>query len=115
MKGRIIKVISNDYTVKLDNDIKVVCKPRGVFRNINMTPFAGDIVEIDEDKKIITKILDRKNKLNRPPVCNIDCAIIVTSTTNIPIIIRNFCFLVKTLLFLAFLLIFHLLCNNCFY
>ena len=60
MKGRIIKVISNDYTVKLDNDIKVVCKPRGVFRNINMTPFAGDIVEIDEDKKIITKILDRK-------------------------------------------------------
>ncbi|MBQ1495923.1 MAG: ribosome small subunit-dependent GTPase A [Bacilli bacterium] len=82
MKGRIIKVISNDYTVKLDNDIKVVCKPRGVFRNINMTPFAGDIVEIDEDKKIITKILDRKNKLNRPPVCNIDCAIIVTSTIN---------------------------------
>ena len=55
MKGRIIKVISNDYTVKLDNDIKVVCKPRGVFRNINMTPFAGDIVEIDEDKKLLLK------------------------------------------------------------
>lgn len=82
MKGRIIKVISNDYTVKLDNNIKVICKPRGVFRNINMTPFAGDIVEIDESKKIITKILDRKNKLNRPPVCNIDYAIIVSSTIN---------------------------------
>ena len=24
MKGRIIKVISNDYTVKLDNNIKVL-------------------------------------------------------------------------------------------
>ena len=32
MIGQIIKVISNDYTVKIGNK-KVVCKARGVFRN----------------------------------------------------------------------------------
>ena len=53
MRGQIIKVISNDYTVKLDNNDKIVCKPRGVFRNIKITPFAGDYVEVDLDKKII--------------------------------------------------------------
>lgn len=80
MRGQIIKVISNDYTVKLDNNDKIVCKPRGVFRNIKITPFAGDYVEVDLDKKIISKILDRKNTLNRPPVCNIDIAMVVVST-----------------------------------
>ena len=79
MIGRIIKVISNDYTVLVD-DKKYICKPRGVFRNQNITPLAGDIVEIDENN-IITKIFDRKNKLDRPPVSNIDMAIIVMSTT----------------------------------
>jgi len=79
MIGRIIKVISNDYTVLVD-DKKYICKPRGVFRNQNITPLAGDIVEINEDN-IITKIFDRKNKLDRPPVSNIDMAIIVMSTT----------------------------------
>lgn len=79
MIGRIIKVISNDYTVLVD-DKKYNCKPRGVFRNQNITPLAGDIVEINEDN-IITKIFDRKNKLDRPPVSNIDMAIIVMSTT----------------------------------
>ena len=79
MIGRIIKVISNDYTVLVD-DKKYICKPRGVFRNQNITPLAGDIVEINKDN-IITKIFDRKNKLDRPPVSNIDMAIIVMSTT----------------------------------
>jgi len=77
MNGRIIKVISNDYTV-LVNDDKYVCKPRGVFRNKNITPFSGDFVEIENN--VITKIYKRKNKLNRPPVANIDLAIIVIST-----------------------------------
>ena len=35
MNGKIIKVISNDYTV-LVQEKKYVCKPRGVFRT-NLT------------------------------------------------------------------------------
>lgn len=78
MTGRIIKVISNDYTV-LVKDEKHICKPRGVFRNQNITPLAGDMVEIDENN-IITKIYKRRNKLHRPPIANIDLVIIVIST-----------------------------------
>ena len=79
MKGQIIKVISNDYTVKY-NDKKIVCKARGVFRNKNITPLAGDYCLFDEKNNLIEEILDRKNELKRPPVSNIDYAIIVTST-----------------------------------
>ena len=81
MIGQIIKVISNDYTVKIGNK-KVVCKARGVFRNKGITPLAGDYCKIDEDNKLIIDILDRKNELERPPVSNIDSAIIVVSTTS---------------------------------
>lgn len=78
MRGKIVKVISNDYTV-LVNGEKHICKARGVFRNKKITPLAGDNVEIDENN-IITAIYKRKNKLDRPPVSNIDIAIIVVST-----------------------------------
>lgn len=81
MVGRIIRIVSNDYTVKC-NDKLYVCKARGVFRNQNITPLAGDIVEIDNEKNVINKILERKNSLIRPPMSNIDNALIVTSSTN---------------------------------
>lgn len=82
MNGQIIKVISNDYTVKLDNNEKIVCKPRGVFRNRNITPLAGDFVKVNYENRIIEDILPRKNELKRPPVSNIDIAIVVVSTVN---------------------------------
>lgn len=82
MNGQIIKVISNDYSVKLDNNEKIVCKPRGVFRNRNITPLAGDFVKVNYENKIIEDILPRKNELKRPPVSNIDIAIVVVSTVN---------------------------------
>lgn len=77
MKGRIIKQLSNDYTVKADKEY--VCKARGVFRNKNETPLVGDIVEFDPDKKIIEKLEPRLNSLVRPAIANVDQAVIVTS------------------------------------
>ena len=77
MEGRIIKQISNDYTVKADREY--VCKARGVFRNKKETPLVGDIVEFEPNKKIIEKIKPRLNSLVRPAVSNIDQAVIVTS------------------------------------
>ncbi len=79
MKGKIIKILSNDYTVKLDNGDIIICKARGVFRNKNITPLVGDNVLVDEDKRLILEIDKRKNELVRPPVSNIDQAIVVTS------------------------------------
>lgn len=78
MQGKIIKIISNDYTVKTEDNI-CICKARGKFRNEKITPLVGDICIFDENKKYITEILKRKNELIRPPVANIDQAIIVTS------------------------------------
>ncbi len=78
MVGKIIKQISNDYTVKVDNKL-YVCKARGKFRNIGVTPLVGDNVVIDEKNNYILEILDRKNELDRPSVSNIDQVVIVTS------------------------------------
>lgn len=78
MTGRIIKILSNDYTVKYNDEI-IVCKVRGKFRSLHLTPLVGDFVKFDKYKKYIMEILDRKNELVRPPVSNIDQVIIVTS------------------------------------
>ena len=78
MKGRIVKIISNDYTVSSNNKL-FICKSRGLFRNQNIKPLVGDIVEFDELNNYILKVLPRKNSLIRPPIANIDQALIVTN------------------------------------
>lgn len=78
MKGKIIKNISNDYTIISNNNI-YICKPRGKFRNDSIKPLVGDIVTFDEINKYILKIEKRKNELIRPSIANIDTAVIVTS------------------------------------
>ena len=78
MKGLIIKQLSNDYTVKVNNE-EIICKPRGKFRKLGETPLVGDIVEVDINNKIILDIEKRKNSLDRPSIANVDQALIVTS------------------------------------
>lgn len=78
MIGKIIKIVSNDYTVLMDNQ-EYVCKARGKFRALRVTPVVGDNVEFDKNKKYILDILKRKNELNRPMVSNVDQALIVVS------------------------------------
>ncbi len=76
--GRIIKQVSNDYTVEIDNEL-IVCKPRGKFRKMELSPLVGDFVVIDYDNKYILEIKKRKNELIRPKIANVDYALIVTS------------------------------------
>ena len=78
MQGIIIKCISNDYTV-LANDRTYICKSRGKFRKLKITPLVGDQVLFDPEQKYILDVLPRKNELVRPPVANIDQAILITS------------------------------------
>lgn len=78
MTGRIIRIISNLYTVE-SNGKKYECRARGLFRNMEQTPLVGDIVEFNESENYILKINERKNELHRPTVANIDKCIIVTS------------------------------------
>lgn len=78
MTGKIVKVISNDYTVLSNNEL-YVCKSRGKFRNLNIIPLVGDNVNFDDKNKYILEIFPRQNYLVRPPVANIDQCVIVTS------------------------------------
>lgn len=80
MKGLIIKIVSNDYTIlDLENKKIHICKPRGKFRNMNLTPLVGDYVIFDDENNYIKEILPRKNSLIRPLISNIDQAFIITS------------------------------------
>lgn len=78
MEGTIIKNISNDYTVKSNNNT-YICKARGKFKKDKIIPQVGDNVTFDEEKKYILKIHKRKNNLLRPSVANVDQALVVTS------------------------------------
>lgn len=79
MEGRIIKIISNQYTILSDDEL-IVAKPRGKMRK-GLTPVVGDFVEFEriEDTYRIHSILPRKNQLLRPAIANVDQALIVTS------------------------------------
>lgn len=82
MRGRILKGIAGFYYVET-KDLKVYeCKAKGIFRRSGIKPIVGDNVEIeiiDEDNRQgnLTDILPRKNCLYRPPVANVDQAVIL--------------------------------------
>lgn len=80
INGKIIKIISNDFTVIDENNDIYVCKARGKFRNMKVTPLVGDNVVIDKDNKYILEVKKRRNELVRPTVANIDQLIIIAST-----------------------------------
>ncbi|MCI6266586.1 MAG: ribosome small subunit-dependent GTPase A [Erysipelotrichaceae bacterium] len=78
MEGFIIKNISNDYVVK-GKGATYLCKARGKFRNMKLTPLVGDHVCFDEKNHYLLEIKPRKNCLVRPSVANVDQAIVVSS------------------------------------
>lgn len=78
MKGQIIKISSDLYFVSYENEV-YPCKCRGIFRKEHITPVVGDYVLFSKEKKLIEKILDRKNVFKRPKVSNIDQAFLITS------------------------------------
>lgn len=78
MQGEVVKVISNQFYVKVNNNV-LICTQRGVLKKNKTLPLVGDKVLVDIKKQVIEKILPRKNEIVRPPVANIDQAIVVTS------------------------------------
>ena len=78
MIGRVIKLISNKWTVDIEGHL-YECSSIGKFKYLKLSPKVGDLVEVDIDNNIIKKIMPRKNELIRPPISNIDQAIILVS------------------------------------
>ena len=80
-KGIIIKINGGNFYVKNHNKI-IVCHASGKLRDFNIIPVTGDQVvyeELELDRGYIKSIEERKNCLVRPPVSNIDQALIVVS------------------------------------
>lgn len=78
MVGKVIKLISNKWTVQVEEHY-YECSSIGKFKYLKVSPLVGDVVEIDINNKVITTIYPRKNELVRPPIANVDQAIILTS------------------------------------
>ena len=79
--GRIIKALSGFYYVESEEKI-YQCRARGKFRKNDQTPLVGDFCEFSIENEVegyILKLLPRKNALVRPPICNVDQALLVFS------------------------------------
>lgn len=84
MEGCILKGIGGFYYVETSEGV-FECKAKGKFRKERIVPLAGDKVEItlrDSQENTIDAILERKNKLVRPPVANIDKLMIIVSVVS---------------------------------
>lgn len=83
MENKFIVLSSSSLGYKLydkENNIEITCKPKNrLFYKDNSSILIGDYVSIDSENKI-DKILERKNKLKRPNVSNIDLAVTLISS-----------------------------------
>lgn len=81
-KGKIIKALSGFYYVKAEDGKVYQCRGRGVFRKRKISPLVGDYIEFQSDNEYegyVLEVFARKNELIRPPISNIDQAILVFS------------------------------------
>lgn len=81
-EGQIRKALSGYYYV-FDGEQLIQCRGRGIFRNRGESPLVGDFVEYSNETVgsdgAIEAILPRQNQLVRPPIANVDQALLVFS------------------------------------
>lgn len=81
MQGVIIKSLAGFYYVESEGQVYQT-RARGNFRKKGQTPYVGDFVEFSAEENsegYILKIHERKNSLVRPPIVNIDQAVVIMS------------------------------------
>ncbi len=80
-EGIILKSLGGFYYV--DTGIEIIeCRARGLFRKLEIKPLVGDrckirITEEDSTTGYVEEIMQRSNEMIRPPVANIEQAVIV--------------------------------------
>lgn len=79
--GRIIRSLSGYYDIQTSDGTVERTRARGEFRKSGQKPLVGDFVDFESEngEGLIWKIHPRENALVRPPVANIDVAVIVTA------------------------------------
>ena len=81
MQGQIIKALAGFYYVESEGQVHQT-RARGNFRKKGHTPYVGDWVDFSAEENsegYILKIYERKNSLVRPPIVNIDQAVVIMS------------------------------------
>lgn len=101
--GLIVKALSGYYYVLPDDSVNgdyVQCRARGIFKKRGITPLVGDramYVLTENGEGTVNEILPRSSELIRPPVANVDLAVLVFSidepALNLPLLDK---FLVHT-------------------
>ncbi|MEG0181260.1 MAG: ribosome small subunit-dependent GTPase A [Paraclostridium sp.] len=86
IEGIITKGIGGFYYIDTDQGV-YECRARGIFRKDKVTPLVGDNVKInvvdEENKKgVLEEIKERETELVRPPISNVNKAIIVFAVKN---------------------------------
>ncbi|CEN79851.1 ribosome small subunit-dependent GTPase A [Paraclostridium sordellii] len=86
LEGIIIKGIGGFYYIDTDKGV-YECRARGIFRKDKITPLVGDHVKmsiVDEENKkgVLEEIEKRYTELVRPPIANVNKAIIVFAIKN---------------------------------
>ncbi len=81
LDGRILKGVGGFYYVYTDEGV-YQCRARGLFRKQSLKPLAGDrcrveLTHTDDVEGNVTEIFPRRNALVRPPVANIDQALVI--------------------------------------
>ncbi len=88
IKGFITKGIGGFYDVKSsDFNETLQCSLRGLLRIKGVTPAIGDKVIVNKEEDghyVIEEIEERSNYFVRPPVANVDTAVLVFSVNNPP-------------------------------
>ena len=78
-QGMIQKALSGFYYVKTDSGQLLECRAKGIFRKEGRSPLVGDRVVVENG--VVSEIAPRKNEILRPPVANVDLAVMVVSAT----------------------------------
>jgi len=92
MKGLVIKKLSDKFRVSVQGET-VLAFARGNLKEKGIC--VGDVVDYNAETKQIEAVFERKNKLVRPPICNLDNLFILIADTPKP----DFLVLDKLLLF----------------
>lgn len=82
--GQIVKATSGFYYVRTTDQEIIQCRARGKFKfqKKKKTPLVGDLVQFDKTglgEGVITFIQPRSTELKRPPIANVDQAVVVCS------------------------------------
>lgn len=80
-EGMVIKTYGKFAAVHLPQEGRTVeCRLRGRLRRAGGSPMAGDrvrIMELPDETGVLEEILPRRNFLTRPPIANVDQAVVV--------------------------------------